>query len=371
MPATTTFTWTLEGLSLATFTDAAPGDYWCSPEFNACGVRWALQMYPAQVVAGESWLSLYLLLREPKCTLALAHASLVAGGVHRTINTDQIVFSTVPLKLIAASAISTTVHTGRGFKCVIAHSALKAHIAADGTMVVTATLRARTLAAASLAAPPPPSLQTELAALLATGEGADVDVRVSGEHIPAHSFVLALRSSMLKAQLRGPFATAPIHVVNVPDTMTPDTCKQLLRFLYTDEAPPFESHEAAAQLLQAANYYGVPRLLTLSERALAATLTAENAVTTLELAHTLSRAELRASVLCFVAKDAGPVIASAEWGILRRTYPELTEALLHTVTHGVPPIVIPAAAAQPAPPAPELTSSPAKRTRKRGSKELG
>ena len=60
VPATTTFTWTLEGLSLATFTDAAPGDYWCSPEFNACGVRWALHDEPEGAGAAEARRALHV-----------------------------------------------------------------------------------------------------------------------------------------------------------------------------------------------------------------------------------------------------------------------------------------------------------------------
>ena len=67
-PVTTTFTWTLRDLSTASFTDAAPGDEWCSPEFRACGVRWALEMLPAWEVQGTKFVSLYLTLREPNCT---------------------------------------------------------------------------------------------------------------------------------------------------------------------------------------------------------------------------------------------------------------------------------------------------------------
>ena len=222
------------------------------------------------------------------------------------------------------------------------------NLAADGTLVVTAKLRARTFEAAPLALPPLPSLQSELAELLSTGEDADVSIHVAGEHIAAHSFVLALRSSVLKAQLRGPFATAPPHVINVPDSIMAGTFKQLLRFLYTDEAPPFESHEAAACMLQAANYYGVLRLLSRSESALIAQLTAENAVATLALAHAHTRAELRASVLRFMAKEAAAVMATLEWSSLRTDHPELVEAVLHTVVHGEPPVAIGAAGATPA-----------------------
>ena len=51
-PPMTTITWTLQDLTLKSFTDADSDDEWCS-EFSACGVRWSLDMQPMQTVARD------------------------------------------------------------------------------------------------------------------------------------------------------------------------------------------------------------------------------------------------------------------------------------------------------------------------------
>ena len=353
---TTTFTWTLQGLSPASFTQAKPDEKWFSPDFGACGVRWALQIEPKTISKGKdgaetTGVGLFLHLREPNCTFTLAAGSLCAAGSAERNFTPNRLFNTRQIKEVSSW----------GFLYTLTHVQLAQHgnlyLAPDGTLTVKAKLRAHTFASAPLAPPPPPCLQSELTALLESGEGADVSILVEGERLAAHSFVLALRSSTLKALLRGPLASAPPLVVNVPDDISPSTFKQLLRFIYADEAPAFESHEA--------DYYGVPRLRSLSETALVTCLTPENAVTTLALAHSLSRTELRASVLRYVAENAAAVMMTSEWSSLRAEHPELLEAVLHTLAHHEPPVVIAAAAsAKPmvaSAPAPALTSSSRKR----------
>ena len=362
---TTTFTWTLQGLSPASFTEAKPDDVWRSPEFRACGVCWALHIEPKKTRkdkdgAETTGVGLFLHLREPNCTLTLAGMSLsVTGGDERQLNSGR-VFNTRPNQ-----------QSHWGFKNYLTHAQLtrpgRKIIAANGTMVVTAKLRAHTFGSAPLAPPPPPSLHSELAALLESGIGADVSIIVAGERLAAHSLVLALRSTTLNALLCGPLASAPPHVVNVPDDIKAETFKQLLRFLYHDEAPEFESHEIAQHLLHAADYYGVPRLRALCENELVFGLMPENAVTTLALAHALLRTELRASVLRFAAENVGAVMVTPEWSSLHVEHPELLDAVVHTMAHHHPPIVIPAAK-----PAATVTAATAGApTRKRSGSELG
>jgi speckle-type POZ protein len=205
-------------------------------------------------------------------------------------------------------------------------------------------LRARSFAELPAAAAPAPSIIADLAAQLASGDGAEVTFKFAADdnakRMQAHSFILVMRSAMMRPQLRGPLASAPPHILTVPDSIAPLIFERLLlSFLYTD-ALEFASHEEAQHLLHAADYYGVPRLRVMAESALQRGLAPENAASTLELAHHGGFTELRSAVLRFVAAHASAVMATPQWSELCAEQPELIAAVLHTVVHGEPPAVV-------------------------------
>ena len=50
-------TWTLDGLTLASFTDAARDERWDGPVFEACGLRWRLEVRPHVVFQDDPHVS--------------------------------------------------------------------------------------------------------------------------------------------------------------------------------------------------------------------------------------------------------------------------------------------------------------------------
>ena len=83
---------------------------------------------------------------------------------------------------------------------------------------------------------PPPNLGAELAQLLESGAGADVEFSVGGERMPAHKIVLQARSPVFRALLTGPMREGHEASVEVVDVQPP-VFRALLAFAYTDALP--------------------------------------------------------------------------------------------------------------------------------------
>jgi hypothetical protein len=347
-PPETTFTWTLEKLTLADFTGAKPDDLWRSPEFLACGVRWQLNVRPATAFSecggrpACNAVGVFLELLEPDCTLQPAVADLTYSFYSASGSLLPVTFSTKKPSPPDGGTIPQ-VFDCTGYPFAVSHEQLTANIQKflkDGKLTVMVTLRARSFAETQPAPPPPLSIGADMAALLASCDGADVTFTFAAdaeaEPVQAHSLILAARSATLRQQLRGPLASAPPHVSTVPDGIAPHTFKRLLSFLYTDELTP-QNHEEALQLLTAAEHYGVPRLRAITECVLQNGLTPQNVITTLSMAHRGSFHDLRAAALRFVVARMHDVMATPQWSELRAEQPALIEAVLHTVAHGEPP----------------------------------
>ena len=224
---------------------------------------------------------------------------------------------------------------------MISHWALTGLSGFDGTLEVRVRLRARAYNEVEVPTCTPRTVGTlaeDFAALLGDGAHEDVRFRCSGgEIVGAHSILLAARSSTLRALLHGPLAAKLPAELHVPDCISAAIMTRLVHFMYTDEAS-FSSAEEAQHLLFAADYYGVPRLLTLCENELHVSLSMGNALDTLALAHTCNCVALRVTVLRFVAQHAAEVMSGKAWASLRHVHPELEGAVMHTVSHGEPPL---------------------------------
>jgi speckle-type POZ protein len=86
---------------------------------------------------------------------------------------------------------------------------------------------------------PPTDLHQHLGNLLDSMDGADVTFHVGGEKFLAHSFLLAARSSVFKADLLGSMKEKTGSPIEIND-MKADVFKSLLHFIYTDSLPVFE-----------------------------------------------------------------------------------------------------------------------------------
>lgn len=133
------------------------------------------------------------------------------------------------------------------------------------------------------------------------------DAPPSFVRIPAHKFILSLRSPVFKAMFQADMSEAATSEVLIQD-FNADVMKEFVRFLYTDrcERPALEKY--AEQLLAAACKYQVPGLETLCENHLCASLGVSNVVSVLYLADLYNALQLKARALHFIAHNAKEVV---------------------------------------------------------------
>jgi speckle-type POZ protein len=217
----------------------------------------------------------------------------------------------------------------------------------NDTLVVRYTIELVVSSGGALARPPPtrappipippPSLGADLGALLASGDGADVQFVVGdGERAGAHRVVLAARSPVFAAMLTGSMREATAAAVPVPD-VDPAVFRALLHFAYTDALP--QELEAggglavplAQHLLAAADRFALTRLRRICERRLCETVDAATVATTLALADQNNAADLKRVCLAFAARHLAQVIPTPGYAHMVTACPGLQAELLETV----------------------------------------
>lgn len=134
----------------------------------------------------------------------------------------------------------------------------------------------------------------------------------------------------------------------------PEVMKELLRFMYTDNAPNLD--RMADELLAAADKYQLDRLKVredlvsayvmsgfkgMCEQALHASLTTENACETLILADMHSAEQLKVQSIEYLNLHANEVMESDGWKQLVESYPALLAQVYKVLaTQQTPPIVM-------------------------------
>jgi hypothetical protein len=349
-------------LTLASFTDAAPETVWHSP-FTALNAAWRVAVRPNDSAAAAVSVELV----QPDCTVALelVYVQLTRSDpTHDRFwegRTMDAVFSTwehpPPDAVCATSPVS------------VSHATLKTsqHIYLPrGCLTVVVKMRAakrpwsmRQMCAVTeraCALADEQSLLSQLAQVRGSGAHADVSVRFSGAHsaepaVPAHAFLLALRCpAYFGPLLHGPLrAAGPPFTCTVPEEVTPAALAVLLDYVYTDDLDGVLSltAEVARAALWAADFFGLPRLLQLCAHRAEATLAADNALRTLELAHSHGCSALRGAALRCAAAHAPALMRTPEWAELQAP---LRDAITLTLCNaGEPPADIAAPAARPRP----------------------
>ena len=337
-----TFSWTTEDVSVTTFTESPETAYLSSPVFTACGLRWSLECEYKRMHRDEPYIAAYLRLKEPNCVFVAEYFSLrIADATYSTDAKEQTTFAN------PCENSSPLVGSCWGCCDLVSHEQLKAAGGAEkylpnGTLTIEVQLRARKHAEVLMPETPPCDLLFRLGALLESAEEADVTFRFAGgSTLSAHSFILALRSSTLKAMLRGPLAISAPYTITVQEDIEPDVMSLLLRFMYTDAGPPSTmTCDEALQLLQAADCYNVERLITLCDLHLRRGMTVENVLQMLVFAHKRSMTDLRAAWLRFIAAHSAQLMADPQWVAMMASHPELVMASMQTIAQGEPPPVI-------------------------------
>lgn len=125
--------------------------------------------------------------------------------------------------------------------------------------------------------------------------------------IPAHKFILSLRSPVFKAMFSVAMAEAASNEVTIPD-FEPVVVKEFLKFLYTDSCDPEELELHGEMLLAIACKYQVPGLEVLCENHLIASLTVNSVAGILRLADMYAADQLKLRALHFIKHHAKAVV---------------------------------------------------------------
>ncbi|XP_049944499.1 poly [ADP-ribose] polymerase tankyrase-1-like [Schistocerca serialis cubense] len=158
------------------------------------------------------------------------------------------------------------------------------------------------------------SFASDMGALLESGEGADVTLVVGTSQLPAHSFVLAARSPVFAATFRNDTKEARSRRIEITDVREA-VLRQLLHFVYTDEAP--QPASTAAELLAASDMYYLPLLKKRCEQQLAQGLSVDNAAATAVLAVLHSCSWLESAAVNFIASHPEVMISAGWINVLR------------------------------------------------------
>ena len=356
-PPLVTHTWTIRDVTLESFTCAAPNDEWEGPEFEACGLRWQLNVEPNKVFKKDEdvrGFGTYLrLLDRTLAPVVLTEVALRLDS--ETVFKEDSLEGPFFNGELGDDYVGPTVFPARGL--LVSHSKLAREAErwlARGQMVVTVTLRGRSFAEMAVPKPKAPSLPLEMAAVLLSGVGeqlvpSDVVFKVDGgQSISTHSFILALRSSTLRASLFGPLAAACApsasqpRELDIPGGIGVAAFRRVLSFIYSDLPPGLRESSplSVAELhdvLHAADYLDVRRLRELCAAELHARLAPDNAVATLKVAHALSCRPLFEAALRFIAANSAAVMREPGWAELSREH-ELMQAVFSTMATGEPPV---------------------------------
>nr|AJA71656.1 BTB containing protein [Triticum aestivum] len=137
---------------------------------------------------------------------------------------------------------------------------------------------------------PPPNIVSHLEQLLVSEKGADVTFLVENKEIHAHSLVIATRSPALYTMV---LATNQEEYIVPVWGMRVEVFKAVLRFIYTDELPPFEEIALAAghgvttiaqDMLVAASRFHLDRMKDKCETMVGECVSERNVVIMLRLA---------------------------------------------------------------------------------------
>ena len=362
VPPQTTFTWKIEGLDAESFTGAVPcvpgevgSPAWRSDEFEALGLRWQLGLVPNLLYKEVNGIAVMLELYNTRLADISDDSKLVVGrSLFRLSKFNQ---------CISPSG-------GRMFRAWFFDphplSSGFAEYIPEGCMTIAVTLRARSFAELKPPEPRLPTLANEIAASFVSCNFADVVFRGSGKGFRVHSYLLALRSSTLRALLFGPMAqqlpsvrSPPVY--DIPGGISAVVFRLVLAFIYTDVTMPSDKHcayfaqyamqhlDGTRELLRAADYLDLPRLRDVMQAQLHSALAPDNAVATLQVAVQLSCHALRDATLRYIAANAQAVVRTPDWATLP---PQLVADVMHTITVGEPPAAadeVPAAAASAVP----------------------
>ncbi|CAO2211560.1 unnamed protein product [Urochloa humidicola] len=180
----------------------------------------------------------------------------------------------------------------------------------------------------------PPDIGAHLGRLLDDGASSDVSFVVAGETFRAHRLVLAARSPVFKAQLRGSMADGTMDSIALRD-IAADTFRIMLRFVYTDALPEDEDigFYTMLRLLAAADRFALDRLKLVCAQILWDNVTVDTVATTLARAEMYTCPELKRKCIQFFAakKNFKKAVLTRGFVQLGQRFPSVIDELRERV----------------------------------------
>ncbi|XP_049769873.1 TD and POZ domain-containing protein 1-like [Schistocerca cancellata] len=170
-----------------------------------------------------------------------------------------------------------------------------------------------------------------LAALLDGGEGSLVTLVAGETRVAAHRAVLAAASPVFQAMFAHDMLEASCGQVSIDDVEGP-VLRLLVAYTYTLQAPQLP--DTAAQLLSAADKYGLSALKAACERQLISQLAVETAAATAVTAVRHSCPDATRAAVAFI-KDHLQVMATRGWADAVLEYPQEVNEVIRLL--GEPP----------------------------------
>ncbi|CAE7464443.1 BPM6 [Symbiodinium natans] len=198
---------------------------------------------------------------------------------------------------------------------------------------------------------PQGTIVRDMQALLEKGTCSDVEFRVQGEVIHAHSAILCTRSEVFEKQLSSGMQESMSKVVTIEDSDV-TTFKAFLRYLYTDSLPTVEElaveppgapakdgvsrQLSRVQDLWAMSHkYQVTRLQRWCEAQLCQQLNASDVCSVLCQAHIFEAKQLEKACLSFITEHTAEVLRLPAYSDLITKWPEIA-IKVHLFSAGLP-----------------------------------
>ena len=138
----------------------------------------------------------------------------------------------------------------------------------------------------------------------------DVTITCGGKEFRAHKVILASQSPVFKKMFEIDMKEKRSGVIEVPD-ITPAVMSDLLAYLYTGTAPHVDT--LARELLNVADKYELPRLLSICETTLVSKITAKSVLEMLILAELHKTETLKNACLGFIKCNFAHISKLDSW----------------------------------------------------------
>ena len=142
----------------------------------------------------------------------------------------------------------------------------------------------------------------------------DTIIKCQGMEFKVHRVILASQSPVFRAMFEADMKEKQSGVIEVSD-ITPEAMSDLVTYLYTGTAPNLKT--LASELLEVAEKYQLPHLLTKCENELGSKMKEASVIGTLILADLHGRECLKKACLEYIRLNSARVFETSEWADFR------------------------------------------------------